>query len=384
MQSGGQYTGQLYSFGENFLSKSICSFYSEDDRSTFLAVGQSLSADNELHILEHSSENNFVLCQKIFKSPDFMKKVVSNGKEEGDIVSVQLSQNNTTGKNFLTVQNSEDIKVKNYKDKQEATAIHSESLGNKLSLKRERIELPNIEVEDVALDIQDPTKCLVIGANEANLIDLEAQKVCRKLFKDEDLKKLSSKLNLTKAAADPFDSRYCLSSGKNLILKDLRSNENCTSIENCHTMDISSVDMNPNRSNRLLTSSQDFFIKIWDQRKPDFSILTYEEKTNGIDDARFNNFYDQLQLYSTSDGFLGLYEALTVSSAPVLDLDMENEGESNVNKDNFVKGYEGCQDDSIYSICWSKGDPWVFAGMSYKADVYFDLVPESHKQKVLL
>jgi len=39
---------------------------------------------------------------------------------------------------------------------------------------------------------------------------------------------------------------------------------------------------------------------------------------------------------------LGLYEALTVSSAPVLDLDMENEGEVNVNKDNFVKGYEGC------------------------------------------
>lgn len=384
MQSGGQYTGLLYSFGENFMSKSICSFFSEEDRSTFLAVGQSLSSDNELHILEHSADNNFVLCQKILKSPDFMKKVVSNGKEEGSIVNVLLSQNNTSGKNFLTVQNSDDINVTNYKDKTEATNIHSEALKNKIPLKREKIELPNCEVEDLALDIVDPTKCLVLGENEANIIDLEAQKVARKLFNDADLKKLNARLNLTKAAADPFDSRYAQSSGKNLILKDLRSNENCTCIDNCHTMDISSVDMNPNRSNRLLTSSQDFFIKIWDLRKPDFSILTFEEKTNGIDDARFNNFYDQLQLYSTSDGFQGLYEALTVSSAPVLDLDMDNEGESSMNKDNFVKGYEGCLDDSIYSITWSKGDPWVFAGMSYKADVYFDLVPESHKQKVQL
>lgn len=82
-------------------------------------------------------------------------------------------------------------------------------------------------------------------------------------------------------------------------------------------MEISSLDVNPNRSNRLLTSSRDFFLKIWDLRKPEFAVLTYEEKSNGIDDARFNKFYDQLLLYSTSDGFLGLYEALTVSSAPV-------------------------------------------------------------------
>jgi hypothetical protein len=46
-------------------------------------------------------------------------------------------------------------------------------------------------------------------------------------------------------------------------------------------MEISSIDMNQNRSNRLLTSSQDFFLKIWDLRKPEFSILTYEEKSNG-------------------------------------------------------------------------------------------------------
>lgn len=95
---------------------------------------------------------------------------------------------------------------------------------------------------------------------------------------------------------------------------------------------------------------------------------------------KFNRFYDQLVLYSTSDGFLGLYEAISVSSAPVLDLD----GEDNSNKDGFIKGYEGCLDDSIYSICWSAGDPWVFAGVNYKADIYFDLVPEAHKQKVLL
>ena len=46
-------------------------------------------------------------------------------------------------------------------------------------------------------------------------------------------------------------------------------------------MEISSLDVNPNRSNRLLTSSRDFFLKIWDLRKPEFAVLTYEEKSNG-------------------------------------------------------------------------------------------------------
>lgn len=112
-----------------------------------------------------------------------------------------------------------------------------------------RIEIPNSE--DIAINPNDLNKCVAVGDSRASLIDLETGKIERDLFTEDDRKKFTQKLQLNHCVADPFDQRYCLASGKNLILKDLRTKESCLTIEGCHTMEISSIDMNPNRSNRL-------------------------------------------------------------------------------------------------------------------------------------
>lgn len=58
--------------------------------------------------------------------------------------------------------------------------------------------------------------------------------------------------------------------------------------------------------------------------------------------------------------------------------------EEESNSDYLIKANEGCLDDSIYSVDWSSVDPWSFAGVSFASSVYFDVVPEEEKLKILL
>lgn len=52
--------------------------------------------------------------------------------------------------------------------------------------------------------------------------------------------------------------------------------------------------------------------------------------------------------------------------------------------DYLIKANEGCLGDSVYEIGWSTVDPWSFAGVSFASSVYFDIVPEEEKLKILL
>ena len=74
-----------------------------------------------------------------------------------------------------------------------------------------------------------------------------------------------------------------------------------------------------------------------------------------------------------------LYQASSCSSTPLIDM-----GDMSEQSDYVISTHEGCLDDVVYDCTWSAGDPWVFGGASYSASVYFDVVPEKEKQKILL
>lgn len=74
-----------------------------------------------------------------------------------------------------------------------------------------------------------------------------------------------------------------------------------------------------------------------------------------------------------------LYHASSVSQSPSIDLP-----EGGLQGDYPISIHEGCLDDVVVDVTWSIGDPWVFGGASHSASVYFDLVPEKEKLKILL
>ena len=87
-------------------------------------------------MLEHSSDNNFILCQKILKADDLLKKVTSIGKENSP--TLLLSENIHSGQSYLTVLSPEDLQLSTYRDKKEATTINQQALANKIPISNER------------------------------------------------------------------------------------------------------------------------------------------------------------------------------------------------------------------------------------------------------
>jgi WD40 repeat protein len=41
-------------------------------------------------------------------------------------------------------------------------------------------------------------------------------------------------------------------------------------------------------------------------------------------------------------------------------------------------------EDSVYSVAWSNGDPWIFAGISFDGTISLNHVPNDYKYKIIL
>jgi hypothetical protein len=52
-------------------------------------------------------------------------------------------------------------------------------------------------------------------------------------------------------------------------------------------------------------------------------------------------------------------------------------------EDGVVKVYDE-HEDSVYSLSWSSASAWVFASVSYNANVIVNIVPSSEKFRILL
>ena len=68
----------------------------------------------------------------------------------------------------------------------------------------------------------------------------------------------------------------------------------------------------------MATSGTDGAVRIWDLRKPDRTILTFDDDHSGhwINKVRYNQFHDQLLLTGSNSTFVSLYRACSVSTAP--------------------------------------------------------------------
>ena len=78
------------------------------------------------------------------------------------------------------------------------------------------------------------------------------------------------------------------------------------------------LDYNPNKLNTIATCGSDSAVRIWDLRKADKSLLTFEEdSSHSINKVKYNKFHDQLLITGCSSTFVSLYRASTVSSVPL-------------------------------------------------------------------
>lgn len=141
-------------------------------------------------------------------------------------------------------------------------------------------------------------------------------------------------------------------------------------------------DYNPNKLHHLVTASNDRRIKFWDARHLRHPLKILTGHTHWVFAAKFNRFHDQLLASGGSDAQVNLWSLLSVSSAPLGDLE-DHSAEAVRDGDKLVRSFDE-NEDSVYAVAWSAADAWIFASLSYDGRCVVHHVPPPEKYKILL
>jgi len=214
-----------------------------------------------------------------------------------------------------------------------------------------------------------------------------------------------------------------------------------------HRYGITDLDYNPNKPNLLVTSGRDGLFKFWDLRNTgsgyydvhgsggideddDDDDLSYGNKPKPRSQQQqqrpllvgrgghshwttrvcYNPFHDQLVLSAGTDSLVNLWRCSTISSAPLLTFDDEQQQQQQQQQQPYhelqqkqssdsqhsqhtqqqlsmgpnvrVSRYEHL--DSVNSIAWGAADAWIYMSASYDGKVVLNHVPSKEKYKILL
>eukprot|EP01084_Bolivina_argentea_P023591 44034_1 len=193
------------------------------------------------------------------------------------------------------------------------------------------------------------------------------------VYDEERLKRL------THGCWDPhYPNRFISTNDKTIRVWEAKSLKEIQTIENAHKACILSVDHNPNKPYHIVTSSEDRTIKFWDLRNSEKPLKVLSNHSHWIWSVCYNRYHDQLIISSGSDAIVSLWNIVSVSSAPLGELDDNSKEE-----DKLIKTYKE-HEESVYCSSWSANNAWVFASLSYDGRVVINHVPAATKYKILL
>jgi WD40 repeat protein len=153
-----------------------------------------------------------------------------------------------------------------------------------------------------------------------------------------------------------------------------------------HRYAVTDLDYNPNKPFVLATAGQDSLIKFWDLRSAKQPLLVARGgHSHWAYRVMYNPFHDQLVLSSGTDSIVNLWRCSTISSAPLMTLDDNDEDDnaSDTSAPNVrVDRYE--HNDSVYGLCWGAADAWMYMSLGYDGKAVANQVPSKEKYKILL
>ena len=194
---------------------------------------------------------------------------------------------------------------------------------------------------------------------------------------------------------------------------DVRSMDVARSMDGAHSQCVRALSYNPNKPWFLASAGDDGLVKFWDLRRADAPVKVLSGHTHWSGTAcvrrvsivptlfltsvvslrfpvppvqrrvwsvAFNPFHDQLVLSAGSDSEALLWRVSSISSAPLLDVDDEDEKAA---ADGLIASVKG-HDDSVYSVAWSACNAWTMASLSYSGKLTVCCVPAAEKYQILL
>ncbi|KAM3136144.1 hypothetical protein pb186bvf_011766 [Paramecium bursaria] len=148
---------------------------------------------------------------------------------------------------------------------------------------------------------------------------------------------------------DPYHSQlFARAQGNYLCIHDTRERKVTNRIK-AHGLRILDLDFNPNKQYYLLSGGEDCMAKIWDIRKTQYAMKSFDDLQNSVLQSKFNKFHDQLIALSYDDGTFSLHNVASVSSVPQM---------GQKDEDYKVQVYDD-HEDSIYGLAWSSALAWI-------------------------
>lgn len=174
--------------------------------------------------------------------------------------------------------------------------------------------------------------------------------------------------------------------GNNVQIWDLRMLAKSGELLSAHKMPVRDVDFAPHQEHRLVSCGDDCKLRFWDLRAlgRTEALLELGGHSHWIWKTRYNSFYDQLLVSSSSDSLINLWHTPGLAS-----LASDSTAEKPINRqarselDGKVHTYDE-HEESVYGLSWSTVDPWVFASLSYDGRVVINKVPKHAKYKILV
>lgn len=213
--------------------------------------------------------------------------------------------------------------------------------------------------------------------------------------RDKDMDILEGEILATTETNKPFTcgcwdpispTNFIAGIGTGLGLIDTRTKPDRGSdlkIENAHLHKVLDVDANPNKPYHVISGGKDCLAKIWDLRRPMEPMTIIAGHSHWVTNVKYNRFHDQLILTAGTDSLVNLWSLVSISSAPLSDLEGNIYSPKSGEQDRLIRQFEE-HEESVYTVDWSASDAWVFASLSYDGRVLFNRVPQGEKYKILL
>eukprot|EP00472_Partenskyella_glossopodia_P008909 CAMPEP_0197526646 /NCGR_PEP_ID=MMETSP1318-20131121/18673_1 /TAXON_ID=552666 /ORGANISM="Partenskyella glossopodia, Strain RCC365" /LENGTH=356 /DNA_ID=CAMNT_0043080917 /DNA_START=12 /DNA_END=1082 /DNA_ORIENTATION=- len=350
----------------------------ERDAHQFIVGTHSLREKNEIHVIEYKEETENVECLGVYSHPYGEIWQLQSCSSDKDLISTVYTDAKQGWK--CNVWKLGQGPVGGGEEGGEMEADHMDQLLGLESV----VELSGHEgpISTLRWSIVEegeegsPESIVTLDSACIRRWSLEGGK-----FDQKHCEKSPEIPGLTTGCFDPHhEQKFIVASQSNILSWDFRSNKSAESISAAHRGRILDIDYNPNRPYHIVSGGEDMVSRFWDLRNTKLPLNQLGGHTHWVSNIRFNRFHDQLLLSSGTDSNVNLWSIVSVSSAPVGEL--EGGSASEKEGDKLIKRYEGHRD-SVYSIAWSS-DAWVFASLSFDGTVVINNVPQSEKYKILL
>ena len=359
---------------ENITSRVVKYFGSKDNNTTSVFL---VSAANNMNIylfLCQYNDKNELKSEEIF---DYNKYA----QEQSQINSNETSHILNDITNIILIPNKDNcFLIEAYNFTLEKYCFYYTSMTNN-KITDFTVLAENDTQSSIVFHQEDSTRAYLSTIDGVYYIDIESflnkennkENTIRKII---NFNELDSKgvIKVSSSLSSLDNKSLAIGIGSHLLVYDIITNQLIDENKNAHSNGILSLYFNPLKAFILISTGFDNLIKFWTIKELKLETFKISDSPHWVWQTSYHFTYSRLFLTCNSSSTVRLYVFNK-------DEDINDMKKANLNYD-CIEYLEF--DETVYSIDWSKINPWIFVGLSYNGMLHINKIPDDLKFKIMI